>query len=623
MVLRLGLLTGLLLSSMMARAHQDTTIVLQAVVIRAQADERFLAGSHIREYDSALQKINSSRHLGEVLSFQFPIYFRNYGSGMLSGISLRGTAPQHTAVLWNGVNINSFSLGQADFSTLPSIAFGSVRVHTGGGSARFGSGAFGGTVLLTSPTSSGSAFSLQQEVASFGRYFTSVGANLRAKKLHYTGSLYHLQSKNNFPIAGLNERQQHAAVLQQGTTQTIKYAISNASAVSLDYWYQYVDREIQPVIGTINNEDEQQDENHRLLLNYEWNKNLFRSQTKAGFVDDVIIFNGSRSNVRRWLALVDQFFVIKQKWYAHTSINANHIIGNLKQYESGQAVENRMELAAAVHRSFDRLSVALNLRQPFITHVSAPLLPYLGADYLLLKKKHFGLLTKASVSKNFRAPTLNDRYWQDAGNVNLTSETSHAAEAGLAAQWVQWEVDATAFYQLVDDWIQWVPGADGRYRPRNVKQVEVQGVESSMTYRQNIGQLLLNAKLSYQLTQSIITKAPESEANTIGKQLTFTPIHTASGFLHINYRKWDVLLAGQFSSERFTTPTNTSQFALQAYTLFDVSVGRSFQYLRNQFDARISVKNILNQEYQLYSARAQPGRNFSIQINYQLNPKSK
>jgi len=57
---------------------------------------------------------------------------------------------------------NSFSLGQADFSILPATAFDQVKIHEGAGSARFGSGAFGGTVSsqLNSSSQNNSIFIL-------------------------------------------------------------------------------------------------------------------------------------------------------------------------------------------------------------------------------------------------------------------------------------------------------------------------------------------------------------------------------------------------------------------------------------------------------------------------------
>ena len=129
---------------------QGDSIVLKSVTVYGLPEEKYLAGSSIIQLDSTLQTQQESHHLGELLTFQMPLYFRNYGNGMISGISMRGTSPSHTAVLWNGININSYSLGQADFSILPAVAFENVKVHVGGGSARFGSGAFGGSILLTS-----------------------------------------------------------------------------------------------------------------------------------------------------------------------------------------------------------------------------------------------------------------------------------------------------------------------------------------------------------------------------------------------------------------------------------------------------------------------------------------
>src|SRR4051812_17525410 len=102
---------------------QVDSILLKPVTVYGQPDEKYLSGSLVSTLDSGLTRQNSSSQISDLLSLQFPIYFRNYGSGMISGISLRGTSPQHTTVLWNGININNFSLGQVDFSILPAVAF--------------------------------------------------------------------------------------------------------------------------------------------------------------------------------------------------------------------------------------------------------------------------------------------------------------------------------------------------------------------------------------------------------------------------------------------------------------------------------------------------------------------
>src|SRR5688572_2660398 len=96
-----------------SRAQRPDSVLLPVAEVFGIPEEKFLKGSVVHSLDSSIRKNSLSQHLGETLPVEFPIYFRNYGSGMLSSISLRGTSSQHTAVLWNGININSFSLGQA------------------------------------------------------------------------------------------------------------------------------------------------------------------------------------------------------------------------------------------------------------------------------------------------------------------------------------------------------------------------------------------------------------------------------------------------------------------------------------------------------------------------------
>jgi outer membrane receptor protein involved in Fe transport len=62
-------------------------------------------------------------------------------------------------------------------------------------------------------------------------------------------------------------------------------------------------------------------------------------------------------------------------------------------------------------------------------------------------------------------------------------------------------------------------------------------------------------------------------------------------------------------------------YALEAYVLFNVGGGKTWSINRHRIDLNFSVYNILNEDYQQYSARAMPGRNYNLKIVYQLNKK--
>src|SRR5690606_22370891 len=86
---------------------------LEAVSIQGIRPERFMSGQKNLNIDSVSFHQNSNQTLGEFLLTQTPIIVKNYGAGQLASVSFRGTSASHTAVLWNGININYPSLGQA------------------------------------------------------------------------------------------------------------------------------------------------------------------------------------------------------------------------------------------------------------------------------------------------------------------------------------------------------------------------------------------------------------------------------------------------------------------------------------------------------------------------------
>ena len=90
------------------------------------------------------------RHAGRCAGARTALYLKNYGPGQLSSITLRGTSARHTAVLWNGFNINLPSLGEADFSLLPVSGTTQIEIQPGPAGATYGNGAVGGTVRLSS-----------------------------------------------------------------------------------------------------------------------------------------------------------------------------------------------------------------------------------------------------------------------------------------------------------------------------------------------------------------------------------------------------------------------------------------------------------------------------------------
>jgi iron complex outermembrane receptor protein len=344
----------------------------------------------------------------------------------------------------------------------------------------------------------------------------------------------------------------------------------------------------------------------------------------GGYVNDVIIFNGGKSTVYRWTTSLRHEVTLGKLFTLQAGAEWNHIVGKIPEYQNGKAEEDRFDFIASVQKNIrNRLGLVLNLRQPVVTGFAAPFLPYLGVDYALIKSSNHDFHIRGNISKNYRIPTLNDRYWQRAGSKELLPEISIASEIGWRWRLGNINIDNTWFNQDIDQWIQWVPREDGQYIPRNVKKIRAQGFEARLSSKKKIGKVILVPTANYSFTKSVTTEAPPADEATIGKQLIYTPVHTATGFLKVLWRDFYFNAGAQYSGKRYVDFSNSEIYALPSYLLVNFSGGRSWLIKNHQIDVNIGVANISNKDYQQYSGRAMPGRNYNVRINYQLNYKSK
>ena len=109
---------------------QDT-LELSQVEVQAVALKKYAFGQYVRSLDKNRLEQLSGYSLGEVLQQETGLFLRQYGPGMLNSLSMRGTSAGHNALFWNGLPVNSPSLGQADYSIFPLGGFDAVNIHYG------------------------------------------------------------------------------------------------------------------------------------------------------------------------------------------------------------------------------------------------------------------------------------------------------------------------------------------------------------------------------------------------------------------------------------------------------------------------------------------------------------
>nr|WP_262914539.1 TonB-dependent receptor [Pontibacter vulgaris] len=602
---------------------------MQGVEIFGQPAEIYAAGSRVSSIDSSFLSTYNSTSLAAALQARTPLYIKSYGVSGISSVSFRGTMASHTAVLWNGLNISSPSLGQTDLAALPLGGVGTIAIQHGGTGAMYGSGAIGGAILLTSPdyTSQGFSGELQQEAGSFGRYYSKATFNYGNDKFSVSAGGYRLQAENDFRYTdyasfGAPERkQEHAAILQYGFTQDLAWNLSTNSKLALHSWYTFADREPQASLGAAHNNSRQIDKNLRLLAEYTLGTNWGETSIKAGYFNDLLKYTATSINsiadIATYQLQAEQTYTYGRTWRLRGGINLQHFAANVDGYSQPEKENRASAFVLLRYDPIEALALSLNLRQAFAEGYNPNPTPTLGANYRFYSNNNHLFYLKGNVAGSYRVPTLNDRFWQPGGNPDLKSEQGWNYETGLQHEYtsgtLHLESEATVYYMLVDNWVQWVPTEQGFYTPKNLQKVRSQGIEISSSATKQLGKVSITAATGYTYTLSEQVKSYEGPEE-LHKQLAYVPLHKATGALSAAWQNWSLTGNVSYNGLRYTTSDNTTNLA--AFTLLDLAASRKFILGSNTLQASVQANNLLNTEYQTMENMPMPGRNYAINFRF-------
>ena len=596
------------------------TIRLDEITIKGSYFERFSAGSQIQSFDSSRMSNFYALNLNDLIRAEAPVHFKSYGNGMLSSISFRGTGAGHTAVLWNGMNVNQPTVGQTDFSLFPIAAFDRAKLHFGAASARYGSEAIGGAVLLDSEPD----WNLDRVKGNFSGYGGSYGRLMVMGKASFkpidnflsTTKIYRDRNRNNFKFTNITkpgnpaERQENASIIQYGITQDLYYNLSESSQVSLNAWFNYADREIQPTMSNIDADDSQMDKNFRIAANYHTNTPYGFIEAKAGFLWDYLLYN-QRSDIStgQWIGQMGYENDFNH-WKVRFGIEYKHIEAVSGNYEGSRGEDRTGIYGGLAFSGFEHTEITFNLNQLFVSGFEPPPAPSLGIQYEMPLSGKSTLLLDGQLSMNYRVPTLNDRYWQPGGRMDLRPEKSRNAEGTVTYSmnaFIKANFSVTGFYYHVDDWILWMP-AGSYWSPDNVRNVNASGLELKSTATMRLGRADIEFQGFYSLTHSLIANSGDENEKSSGNQLPYTPVHLAGMGVDYSCKLWSGGIYANTTGKTYVTTDNES--SLPGYMLISLHVARKFLIGGQLLAIDGRIDNLFDSDYQNMLYRAMPGRTF-------------
>ena len=626
--------------------------------------------------DSLILKENIALSIADVLTFNSPIFVKQYGRATLSTVSFRGTGPSHTQVTWNGMRINNPMLGMTDFSMIPSYFIDDASLLHGTSSVNETGGGLGGLVRLSTAPADIRGFGLQyiQGIGMFRTFDEFLRLEWGDEHWQVSTRAVYQSSANDFKYRNRDkkeniyddemnivgsyyptERNKSGAFDDVHVLQEVYYDTRRGDRFGLNAWYINSNREL-PLLTT-DYADDKQFENRqrehtlRSVLSWDHYRSDWKFAAKAGYIHTWMAYDyrkdpgsgimnsitRSRNKVDTFYGQADGEYTPNGNWFFTAGISAHqHLVESIDKdiilQQGGKDIvgydKGRIELSASVSakwRPTERLGLSAVLREEMYGTKWATV-PAFFADCQLSKRGN--IVAKASVSRNHRFPTLNDLYFLPGGNPDLRSESGFSYEAGLSFAVGKENVyslsgSASWYDQHIDDWILWLSTPKGFFSPRNIKQVHAYGVEmqaSLAVIPARDWKLTMNGTFSW--SPSINEGEPISPADqSVGKQLPYEPEFSATVTGRLTWRSWGLLYQFCYYSERYTMSSNdiTLSGRLTPYLMNNLSLDKAFALKWADLTLKGTINNLFNEEYLSVTARPMPRMNVEFFIG--IRPK--
>ena len=568
--------------------------------------------------------------LGDLIQNSAPVYFKNYSVGGIKTIDLRGTGSERTKVYWNGIPINSPTLGSFDFSLLPFYFVEDARLRFGGASLTDGGGGLGGSVQLVN---SASFDDNSMEIAgSYGSYdsYTIAAKGLFSKNNFKSDSrVILLKAKNDYSYTNEykkghpTENRVNNEVMQFGFQQVFSYMLNNKNLLSARFSFTDSDRKIPPPISSSGIGAEQYD--NLIIGQLEWDwvplekaylkiRSGFQNQEnryiQQDFIDASTIVNAWNNNIDIGYYGVNHLKLSASVRFDRYWVNSEG---------AGQVTEDQITtLLNADWQLLKQLKLVLGARLNTITDASSPLMPYGGIVWSLFEN---GGLISANVSQVYRFPTINDRYWKPGGNPDLEPEHGWNYELGYRYKRdfrkPDLEFGINTFYGLINQWILWQPNSFNPlfWEAQNIWEVINKGIEFTSNSRIKLSEMTrISLGLNYTYTSSTVAETKQPDSKIVGRQLILVPMHQVMIPIEVYWLDLSAAINYHFVSKRYTDRLN--KHTLSAYNLIDLVIGYGFKNRSIQTIFRIN--NLLNNQYQTVPGQPMPGINFNLEITFKI-----
>lgn len=518
---------------------------------------------------------------------------RTGGAGQPASVFIRGTNSNHTAVLINGIKMNSATTGTPALEMIRPASVERIEVIKGPRSTVYGSEAIGGVINVITQTNnvprpSGNLY------LSGGRYAThEQGIGIKYHNDRLSGNIaFNRFDSRGFPAketSNTDHGHNNDSINVNVNTKVGK------TQLRLDYWLTEGHTEYDN-FGIDADQDRKNAVFNATLsvpVTDHWQSALSISRTK----------DEGHQNQNNDFAITDRYIY---DWKNDVSLIGNVLtLGASVTDEDAESLsfgtnykENTHTYSIYLHNQSNKNRHSLFTSTRHTKHEDFDNATTWNFEYGYALTNDAGLF--ASIGTGFRSPDSNARFGF-GGNPNLREETSRTIEIGINYSLNEnTRLSMRAFESRIEDLIETIeinPGAN-IYENKNINNARIQGIDLAFQHSHNQWHLSLEG----------ILQNPRNETN--GSPLLRRAKRSMTGSLEYEHENFFILLNGLLTSER----RDSGGVELSGYGLFNLSAGYKFP----GSVLSLKVDNIFDKDYQLASGYNTPGRSVfaELRINF-------
>ena len=614
----------------------DSTIELSQVeIIATRILEKQSKTHSTQTISSSIINSYSTKTLNNLLSKNTNITINQYGASGLSSVSMRGGNANHTAILWNGFNLQDPLNGEFNLSLSTINIIDEIEVNYGGNSALFGSGAVGGTIQLNNKENFNSKLrvGIEQSIGSFGKQNSLFNISFGTKRLFLRTRLFFSSVDNDFEYVNYAKKGfpkdtlNNSANKKYGILQEISYKLNAENKISAQIWYQSNYSEIAPNMTVSNGLATQYDDFTRIATTYnkkgdkldlEIKNGLFF--TKLNYIKPEINLDVLHTSINNITEGVANYKHTKRSSFLF-GINNNFIKAESDNYNKSESLNKTAFFLSYKLDITNKFLFTANIRNELIHNNIKPSTFGIKAEYSI--NKHISI--NSNISKNYRTPNFNDLYWIGAygkGNPNLQDENGYSADLGInlfiKKERFDISTNLTAYYSSFSNLIHWQPEGD-IWSPQNKKLVVTNGIEFRINSKYHITKKAsIITNINYTYTDAILKEKADNEDNSVlGKQLIYIPYYQANGLIGFQYSKVRADVITKYVGQRYTSADNKNW--LNYYVLTDINISYSYSYKKVSGSIFLNANNIFNTEYMNRAWYPTPLANYEIGFKITFN----